>query len=55
VLFLPREVFLRLVQAFPEIRDYVSQLSDDRLLDTRLLLEAGHDEEVLDDVDIVLV
>lgn len=55
VLFLPREVFLRLVQAFPEIRDYVSQLSDDRLLDTRLLLEAGHDEEVLEDIDVVLV
>jgi CRP-like cAMP-binding protein len=55
VLFLPREVFLKLVQAFPEIREYVSQLSDDRLLDTRLLLEAGHDEEVLEDIDVVLV
>lgn len=55
VLFLPREVFLRLVQAFPEIRDYVGQLSEDRLMDTRLLLEAGHDEEVLEDIDVVLV
>lgn len=55
VLFLPREVFLRLVQAFPEIRDYVAQLSDERMMDTRLLLEAGHDEEAFEDIDVVLV
>ena len=52
VLFLPKEVFIRLVQAFPEIRGYVSQLSDDRLMDTRLLLEAGHDEDVFEDIDV---
>jgi len=52
VLFLPKEVFMRLVQAFPEIRDYVGQLSDDRLMDTRLLLEAGHDEEAFEDIDV---
>lgn len=52
VLFLPKEVFIRLVQAFPEIKGYVSQLSDDRLMDTRLLLEAGHDEDVFEDIDV---
>lgn len=55
VLFLAKEIFQRLIAAFPEIRDYVSQLGEERLLDTRLLLEAGADAEELTDEDLVLV
>lgn len=55
VLFLERSIFTRLVEAFPAIKDYVSQLGEDRLMDTRLLLEAGHDEVELDMDDLVLV
>ncbi|MFO0709969.1 MAG: cyclic nucleotide-binding domain-containing protein [Sandaracinus sp.] len=55
VLFLERTIFTRLVEAFPAIREYVSQLGEDRLMDTRLLLEAGVDEVELGDDDLVLV
>lgn len=55
VLFLEKSIFTRLVQAFPTIREYVSQLGEDRLMDTRLLLEAGVDEVELGDDDLVLV
>ena len=55
VLFLSKDVFTRLVEAFPEIKDYVSQLGEERLMDTRLLLEAGADEEDIDVSDLVLV
>ncbi|MBN8610457.1 MAG: cyclic nucleotide-binding domain-containing protein [Deltaproteobacteria bacterium] len=55
VLFLEKSIFTRLVQAFPSIREYVSQLGEDRLMDTRLLLEAGVDEVELGDDDLVLV
>jgi CRP-like cAMP-binding protein len=55
VLFLDRVFFDRLVQAFPAIKEYVSQLGEDRLMDTRLLLEAGHDELELElDVDVLV-
>jgi CRP-like cAMP-binding protein len=55
VLFLDRAIFDRLVQAFPAIKEYVSQLGEDRLMDTRLLLEAGHDELELElDVDVLV-
>lgn len=56
VLFLPREVFERLVEAVPEIGEYVRGLGEERLLDTRLLLEAtGEDAEELSDDDLVLI
>ncbi len=55
VLFLAKDVFTRLVEAFPEIKEYVSQLGEERLMDTRLLLEAGSDEEDIDLSDLVLV
>ncbi len=55
VLFLAKDVFARLIQAFPQIREYVSGLSEERLMDTRLLLETGSDEEELLDIDVVLV
>jgi CRP-like cAMP-binding protein len=54
VLFLAKDVFTRLVEAFPDIKDYVSQLSEERLMDTRLLLEAGTDEEEIDLSDILV-
>jgi CRP-like cAMP-binding protein len=56
VLFLAKEIFHRLCAAVPEIREYVSQLSEQRLMDTRLLLGAsGSDVEELRDEDLVLV
>ena len=54
VLFLARDVFARLVEAFPDIKEYVSQLGEERLMDTRLLLEAGSDEEEIDLADILV-
>lgn len=54
VLFLAKEVFTRLAEAFPDIREYVSQLSEERLMDTRLLLEAGTDEEEIDLSDVLV-
>ena len=55
VLFLARDIFQRLVAAFPDIREYVSQLGEERQLDTRLLLEAGSDAEELElEVDVLV-
>jgi len=45
VLFLAREIFDRLIAAVPAIHDYVHDLGEERLMDTRLLLEASYDEE----------
>lgn len=55
VLFLAREVFDRLVEAVPEIGDYVRSLGEERLMDTRLLLDATEDVEELTDDDLVLI
>ncbi|UJR79234.1 cyclic nucleotide-binding domain-containing protein [Sandaracinus amylolyticus] len=55
VLFLGRDIFQRLVAAFPEIREYISQLGEERQLDTRLLLETSEGTEELDLEDLVLV
>ena len=55
VLFLGKDIFQRLSAAFPEIREYVSQLGEERAMDTRLLLETGSDPEELTDDDLVLV
>jgi CRP-like cAMP-binding protein len=38
VLFLAREYFQRLIQAVPEIRDYVENLGEERLMDTQIAL-----------------
>jgi CRP-like cAMP-binding protein len=38
VLFLGREFFQKLIQAVPEIRDYIENLGEERLMDTRILL-----------------
>lgn len=40
VLFLSRDFFQKLVQAVPEIREYVETLTDERLMDTRILLSS---------------
>ncbi len=55
VLFLSREIFHRLVEAVPEIGDYVRELGEERLMDTRLLLEAAVDEEEMVEDDRVLI
>lgn len=57
VLFLPREVFQKLVLAFPAIRDYVETLSDDRLMDLRLTMSQFEPDEAeeLGDDDIVIL
>jgi CRP-like cAMP-binding protein len=54
VLVLEKATFTKLVSAFPAIREYLSQLGDDRAMDTRLLLEAGVDEIEFSDDDIEL-
>jgi hypothetical protein len=53
VLFLSKEIFQRLIAAFPEIREYVSGLGEERQMDTRLLLETVGDEEVFE-VDVLV-
>ena len=57
VLFLERSIFTRLAEAFPAIKEYVSQLGEERLMDTRLLLDAGAsaDDLELGEDDLVLV
>jgi len=50
VMFLARDYFQRLVQAIPEIRRYVESLSEERLMDTRILM-AGDPEELEATVD----
>jgi CRP-like cAMP-binding protein len=57
VLFLQRDIFQKLVAAFPAIRDYVEGLSDERMMDTRLTMSQFESEEVLelDDDDIVIL
>lgn len=56
VLFLDREIFDRLVEAVPAIGDYVRDLGEERLMDTRLLLEMSYDgDEELTDDDLVLI
>jgi CRP-like cAMP-binding protein len=54
VLFLSRELFQKLAEAVPEIRDYVEELSDERRMDTRLTLSAPQVYE-LDLDDLVLI
>lgn len=57
VLFLQREIFQKLVAAFPAIRDYVETLSDERTMDTRLTMSQFESDEVLEleDDDIVIL
>jgi CRP-like cAMP-binding protein len=52
VLFLARDYFARLLEAVPQIRQYFEQLSVDRLLETRLLLQ---DDQIVEEDERVLV
>jgi len=49
VLFLARELFQKLVEAIEEIREYVENLGDERLMDTRLSMENTESEPLSDD------
>ncbi len=53
VLFLSKERFEKLVEAVDEIREYVESLGDERLMDTRLTMNASVEE--LDDDDLILI
>ncbi len=55
VLFLAREIFDRLVEAVPAIGEYVRNLGEERLMDTRLLLEAAESAVELTDDDLILI
>ncbi|MEM9068351.1 MAG: cyclic nucleotide-binding domain-containing protein [Myxococcota bacterium] len=54
VLFLSRELFQKLVEALPEIRDYIENLGDERLMDTQIVVSAT-DLEELDVEDLILL
>jgi CRP-like cAMP-binding protein len=45
VLFLPRDAFVKLVEALPELAAYFRELTEERLMDTRLVLDHSADEE----------
>lgn len=58
VLFLAREIFQRLLEAVPDIRVYIESLSEERMMDTRIVLESSRDDEVsvdLDEDDLILI
>jgi CRP-like cAMP-binding protein len=54
VLFLSRELFQRLLDAVDEIREYIEELGDERLMDTRIVLTSD-DVDELDLDDLILV
>jgi cAMP-dependent protein kinase regulator len=54
VLFLAREVFDRLIEAVPEIGEYIRGLGEERAMDTRLLMERDDADELSDD-DLILI
>lgn len=54
VLFLSKELFQKLADAVEEIRDYVESLGDERLMDTRITMNATELEELeLDDLILI--
>jgi len=55
VLFLARDIFRRLIDAVDEIREYVENLGEERLMDTRIVMSHGGDFEELTDDEIVLI
>lgn len=54
VLFLAKEIFLRLIEAVPEIGEYVRGLGEERAMDTRLLLDSPDADELTED-DLILI
>lgn len=55
VLFLAKEIFHRLEEAVPEIGDYVRNLGEERMMDTRLLLDSGYEDENTTEDDLILI
>ena len=53
VLFLSRELFAKLTSAVDEIREYVENLSDERLMDARLTMESSEIE--IEEDDLLLI
>lgn len=51
VLFLAREVFDRLVQGVPSLREYFHQLAEERLMDTNMVLATSRESMVPDAPD----
>jgi len=54
VLFLAKELFAKLVDAVEEIRMYIEDLSDERLMDQRLTMDAS-DYDELDEDSLILI
>jgi CRP-like cAMP-binding protein len=54
VLFLSKEIFDRLIRAVPEVGEYIRNLGEERLMDTRLLLDRDDEEELTDDDRILI-
>jgi CRP-like cAMP-binding protein len=52
ILFLAREYFQRIVAAVPPIAEYFRELSEERLLDTRLALDSLEEELGSSDIDV---
>jgi len=48
VLFLASEIFERLLEVVPEIRAYIESLSEERMMDTRIVLDASREEIAID-------
>lgn len=55
ILFLDNVYFQRLVTAVPEVRSYFETLSEERLADTRVLMEDGILIEDVDEDELVLI
>ena len=56
VLFLSKEIFVRLEEAVPEIGEYVRNLGEERQMDTNLLLADPFDaEDELTDDDLIMI
>ncbi|MEM9192823.1 MAG: cyclic nucleotide-binding domain-containing protein [Myxococcota bacterium] len=57
VMFLAKNVFHRLVEAVDEIRTYIENLGDERLMDTQILLssETASESETLSDDDLIMI
>jgi CRP-like cAMP-binding protein len=54
VMFLAREYFQRLIAAVDAIREYVEELGEERLMDTRILLAQEQPDELTDD-DLIMI
>lgn len=54
VLFLAKDLFVKLAEAIPEIGAYVEELGDERVMDTRILMTETN-AELLDEDDLVFI